>query len=620
MLFQEAVDGGQNDAATCQTLGELYLHERLWKPALRWLNEAWQQQPSALRLERLVMVLTVNGRDQEAHATVTAGVEVLGSAVLDTCPLTNAVYRVGDPQRVGDQEDDVPYLVSWANWLFDQRQWELARTMYERTVAVRDEAFAYARLGHIHRFAGRLTAAHESLARAVNSEPDNATYLGAYANVLMVCGAMEAGLTCLRQAVEQAPDNSELFSSYLFNAHYSTSMDQRTLCAAHRRWGERFGSPTVPFPLRSRERDPERPLRIGYLGADFRRHSTSYTLEGIYQHHDRDHYHLTTYASVSEPDAVTERFQTYSDTYRDIQPMEDAAVAQLIHEDGIDILVAVAGHSFGNRLQVLAYQPAPVQVDYGGINTVGLQQVNYRITDVQRDPAESQDYFLENLVYLPEGSTLYVPPLETPAVNDLPAARNGFITFCNCNGVQKLNRMVLQLWAQVLGALPDSRMLLKCTGGDEPIVQQYIHDIMTSAGIDPQRVTLHGFMPHGQHLAFYHEADIMLDTYPFNGGVTTMEGLWMGVPTITLVGKHSVARTGLSLLTSLGLSAFAAESPDKFLQKALALADNLPALAKIRERLRPRMLASTLCDGPRYAAQLEQAYRLMWRRHCEDQS
>ena len=506
-----------------------------------------------------------------------------------------------------------------ADGLFKANQGDLAQEAYERTLEYKNSAFAHARLGHLHRFGGDFSQALGHLQAAVELEPANVTYQGLLGNMLLMTGEIEQGIVQLREAVCHDPQNAELYSSYLFSCHYLPEQDRQTLLDEHMRWGQIHAPRSLMFKAPIRDLDPERRLRIGYLGADFRQHSVGYTFAGVLTGRDRDEVEIYGYSSVSQADALTEQFKRLFDVYHDVHALDDARIAHLIEADQIDILVAVAGHSFGHRLKVLAYKPAPIQVDYGAIDTLGLEQVDYRITDRQLDPPESQVFFLEKLAYLPTGYVCYRPPSESPALGALPAEQNGFITFGCFNGAQKANRHIVNLWGLVLRAVPQARLLIKCPGGDEAALRAYFTHELGQAGVECERVTVCGLLAQDQHLELYNQVDIALDTYPFNGCVTTLEGLWMGVPVITLVGQMTVSRAGLTLLTQLGLSAFAAHSPDQYVQKAVALAANVSALAKIRSRLRQRMLASTLCDPSCHAHELEAAYRRMWQDYCRSQ-
>ncbi len=499
-----------------------------------------------------------------------------------------------------------------AHAYFEQGRWDLARLGYEEALSQGDDAFAYARLGTIHRFQGSLFEGRRCFKRALELDEDNATYRAGLGNFYLVTGQTKQGLQLLRQAVAQAPDNAEILSSYLFNAHYDPHVDCARLFQEHCRWGQRHGPMSRAWPDEPRDLDSERRLRVGYLGADFKQHSVGYTLGPILRRHHRNEVEVYGYASVAQSDAMARQMEQYFDVYHAIHRWDDEQVARQIRADGIDLLLVVGGHSFGHRLGVLAYRPAPIQIDYGGINTVGLAQVDARLTDVQRDPPAAQRYFLEKLVYLPEGSTCYQPPSAAPAVNPLPALKTGHLTLGACHGAQKINAVTLSLWGQVLNTLPESRLIIKCAGGQESTMQSHLHAVLADQGVDPQRVTVCGLWSNQSHLRFYHQIDLALDATPFNGGVTTLEGMWMGVPIVSLTGSLSVSRTGLSLLHQVGLSALAVDTPERFIKTAAVLAEDLPSLAKIRTSLRSRMASSVLCQADRYVTVLEQTLRSLW--------
>lgn len=499
-----------------------------------------------------------------------------------------------------------------AHRLYDQGRWDQARAAYEAVLAQQNDAYAYARLGSLHRFHGSLIESRRCLENACTLEPENAAYCAAWGHVLLALGEIERGLSLLRQAVAQEPEHAEVLSSYLFAAHYDPQLDRDRLFQEHCRWGElqrRIVDRTqwAPPLIHAKEH-----LRIGYLSADFKQHSVGYTVGPLLREHDRDRFTVYGYTSVDQPDGMSAQIDNLFDVCHKVQHLDDAALARLIRQDGIDILLAVGGHSFGHRLSVLAYQPAPLQMDYGGIDTVGLPEVQFRLTDPWRDPPESQPYFLEALAYLPEGSTCYQPPAGCPAAGPLPAVTNGFVTFGACHGLQKINARTLSLWAKVLRAVPDSRLLIKCAAGEEPEIQESLHKKMCCRGIDPERIGVQGLWSGRLHLAFYQQVDIALDAFPFNAAVTALEGLWMGVPMLSLVGDQTVSRTGTSLMHQLDLAPLALKSEEQVIKMAQVLTRDLDSLAAIRATLRQRMMASSLGDIPRYVRGLEEQLRTLW--------
>jgi predicted O-linked N-acetylglucosamine transferase (SPINDLY family) len=324
------------------------------------------------------------------------------------------------------------------------------------------------------------------------------------------------------------------------------------------------------------------------------------------------------YGNVAKPDNFTARFKTKFDHYRNIRGVSDEKVAGLIEEDKIDILVEIGGHVGDNRLPVLAYKPAPVQVDYGGFNTTGMQAVDYRLTDNLADLPESQKFYTEELVYLPGGLTCYAPPDFAPSVTALPALRKAHITFGVFNNNMKINPYTMSLWAEILKANSNSRLLMKlAVGNDQGMKDKYLGRF-EQLGINRERVEICGWKAPVEHLKLYGEIDIALDSYPYNGGVTTLEGLWMGVPIVSLVGSSGfLSRVGLSILSRVGLESFAVLTPTEYVEKAVSLAENLETLAEIRASMRERMTAGVLCDAKTFARSVEAAYRKMWHRWCQ---
>ena len=287
----------------------------------------------------------------------------------------------------------------------------------------------------------------------------------------------------------------------------------------------------------------------------------------------------------------------------------------MIQRDEIDILVDLSGHTTDNRLLVMAHKPAPIQATYlGYVNTTGLEVIDYILTDSIANPPESQKFLTEKLALLPDGSRCYRPVDYTPPVTSLPAKRNGYITFgVLCNN-RKINSNIMELWAEILKTNKESRLLLSFSTGNDPDMRKYYFSEFERLGIDDQRVAICGGTHHAEHLKYYSEADIILDTFPLNGATTTCEALWMGVPVITLVGELHFSRIGLSILTRIGLEFFAASTPKEYIAKAAALADNRQALENLRASMRERMNSSILRDSKKFASGAEAVYRKMWYR------
>jgi protein O-GlcNAc transferase len=492
-----------------------------------------------------------------------------------------------------------------------------ARQWYERTLAQQAHALVYAELASLcakQLLYGQALAAFE---KALALAPELTHLTERYPDYLAMTGRIQEAVALLQKRVDTGDIDPHVHSSLLIYLHYVPQISTAELVAAHRRWGRTHVHGSSAGAARHQDLDPERRLRIGFLSADFRQHSVAYTFEAFLDGRDSDQLELWGYGSVACPDHVTERIRTKFDRYRSIFELDDKALADLIASDQIDILVALAGYTSGHRLGVLAFQPAPIQVDSGSLATLGMEQVKYRLTDQWLDPLDTQEHYLEEFVHLPGGSICYRPAENAPPVKPSPALDNGYITFGSFNSRLKLNDDVISLWSQVLKVVPESRLLLKFPGSHDSIMANDMRERFHGQGIASERVLIQGYCrSFEEHMRCYHAVDIALDTYPFNGGVTILEGLWMGVPLISLVGERFALRTGLQVLTQLDMGYFATRTPKEYLAKARALASQVESLAKLRATLRGRMQASSLCDSQRYARELEVAYRMMWQRYC----
>ncbi len=405
-------------------------------------------------------------------------------------------------------------------------------------------------------------------------------------------------------------------SSYLWYLHLLPDTDQAQLFEAHKAWGVRHAPVQKTTEREGLDLDPDRPLRVGYLSADFRQHSALYLIEAILDGGSGDPCEIVGYGNVAHPDRATARLKGKFGRYRDIFEMSDQEVTGQIRRDDIDILVAFAGHTNGHRLGVLAHRPAPIQVDYGGVCSSGMVQVDYRITDAIMDPPDIADYYVERSIVLPQGCACYRPPDVTPPVGPLPALSKGYVTFGVFNSRLKMNGKIFPLWHQILTQLPDSKLVLKFPGGSDEVLVEELMQEMALAGIDRRRVTVYPLIPFADHMTLYNSIDIALDTYPFNGCITTQEGLWMGVPVVTLSGQRFTSHYGHTMLKRLGLEFFVSTSKEQYVAKAVALARQTESLARIRASLRTRMLNSPMMDYAGYTRQLERAYRQMWRDYC----
>jgi predicted O-linked N-acetylglucosamine transferase (SPINDLY family) len=397
--------------------------------------------------------------------------------------------------------------------------------------------------------------------------------------------------------------------------NYDPDCTPEQALAEHRHWAERVASPRYPAaPRHANDRDPERRLRIGYVSPDFRRHPVSSIFAPILAAHDPRQTEVTCYYNFAGEDVVTLRLKSLAQHWRPVAAIDDAALCAQIRADRIDILVDLAGHTGGSRLLAFAHKPAPVQVSWlGYFNTTGLATMDYFLSDPWSSPPGQDRLYVERLLRLPHTRFCYEPPQYMPEVGTLPCDSSGHITFGSLNNLAKLNDQVLALWSQLLLALPHSRLLVQTAALDDAPNCRHFRERWARLGIAPERLQLRGFAPIEQSPAAYAEIDIALDPFPFCGGMTSFEALWMGVPLITLPGATVASRQSASMLANLGLRELIAADAREYVDKARELALDPQRLAALRAGLRARFAASPLMDYRGFARALESAYRRMWR-------
>ena len=499
-----------------------------------------------------------------------------------------------------------------------------AVTAFERALAL-DPAMtdaAYA-LGVVQQNGGQCDAAIVSYRRVLAACPDHAQAHNNLANTLMMLGQLDEALEHYAAERKLRPENAQSASNLLLARQYDPRVSRQTQADEARAWNAQFAAPLAQLAQpHQNDYDPDRRLRVGYVSSDFHRHPVGYFLAPILQAHDASRIDVYCYANnASEDDDLTARLRaSASGGWRSIAGLDDDRAADLIREDGIDVLVDLSGHTAGHRLLTFARRPAPVQVSWlGYVDTTGLDAIDAVIADPIFCPPDEEWSFSERVVCLPNVRWCYAGVEGAPPVSELPALQRGTATFGCFNSLAKLTPETVVLWARVLEAVPDSRLVLRAIGfGSQSARDRYL-GLFASHGIDPARIALYGKCSHAEYLAAYDEIDVGLDPFPFNGGTVTAESLWMGVPVVTLAGERPVGRMGAAQLGAVGLPELVAESPDAYVEIAAGLAADLPRLATIRRELRPRLQASPLGDVPAFTRDLEAAYRDLWRNWTRSQ-
>lgn len=490
-------------------------------------------------------------------------------------------------------------------------------------------------------------AAVSSLRRSIAVAPDNPKLLSGLGNALIMSGDAEAALLWYGLSIELDQHDRTAVSNFLYTllmvfmltpqvvareldmcaatpelavrisktAKQLRTIDGKFVSGMHRQ----FGTPhmiealSLPYPDHSRR---ER-IRVGYISADLYAHPVGYFLEGVLLSHDRKRFEVVVFSPYAERDGLTAALKKTTEHWIVLQNDDRLEALRQIRAYDLDIAVDMAGHTGGNCLDLFAQRLAPLQITWGGYpGTTGLATMDYILADQVALPPEDVPYYTEHPLYMPHGYVSFIPPRDAPLPGILPALATGCITFGSFNTVQKLNSSTLALWGAVLRTLPGSRLFLKSKGFDDPMVCNTFLEKLAAEGVSPMRITMEGYAPRRDLLTAYQQIDIALDPVPYQGGVTVLEALWMGVPTLVLRGNRPpFVRHAESHLTQVGLTDWIAATEEGYVAKAVSWSRNLPALSALRSGLRQQMAASPICDTVGFTrdleAVIEQAYHGM---------
>ncbi|HUE10383.1 MAG TPA: tetratricopeptide repeat protein [Steroidobacteraceae bacterium] len=485
-----------------------------------------------------------------------------------------------------------------------------AMAAFESALLARpDYVLALNNLGCLLRTLGRSDEAEAMLRRGLAIDPHHAALHDNLGNVLKDAGALDEAIACFRKALELDPENAATHSNLAYALNFQ-SLEARPILDECLRWNARFGVPVRPLDSARRPDVSPRRLKIGYVSPDFRDHCQSLFTVPLFAHHDHGAFEVFCYSSVERPDEYTRRIEGFADVWRDVRAHDDAALAEVIRADDIDILVDLTMHMANGRPLAFARKPAPVQIAWLAYpGTTGIGAIDYRLSDPRLDPQDFDSHYSERTLRLADSFWCYDPLTDQPDVNPLPALERGYLTFGCLNNPCKLTQDTLQLWGGVMRAVPDAKLLLMAPPGRH---RRRLLQRLAAQGIAEERIRFVEFRPRAEYLRSYHDIDLGLDTFPYNGHTTSLDSLWMGVPMITRVGRTCVGRGGLSQLFHLGLTGLAADSDAGFVSTAVAWGSDIPRLAALRQQLRARLERCPLMDAARFAQSIEDAYRRAW--------
>jgi len=565
--------------------GDLLQAEKIYRGVL----EKAPEQPDALHL--LGLILHQQGKHAGAIDLITRAIKLKPTDPVYYSNLGSAFHGLG---RLND-----------------------ALVCYQKSLSIEPNyAETYINLGNVLKEVDQVEKAASCYRKAIALDPQNPQSHTALGNILQMLGRCDEAIACHRQALSLKPDYDLAYSNLLLAMRYMENSAEEDVFKEHRGFSERFEAPLIPhWQPHLNPRDPDKKIKVGYVSGDFHNHSLSYFFEPILACHDKSSVEIYCYHNNIKQDENTKKIADLADHWLVCDGMDDDALAERVRSDGIDILVDLSGHTGLNRLKVFARKPAPVQATWMGYpGTTGLIAMDYRITDAFLDPPGlTEHYHTEQLLRLPDIGAAYRPQPGCPEVNPLPALTNGFITFASLNNSAKLNPALIHVWSSVLSAVPGSRLVLG--NMTDQALQQDVTGLFANCGIPSERLVMLPRVSLEEYFSIHHQIDIGLDTFPYNGGTTTIHALWMGVPVVTLAGSTAISRQGLSLLSRVGLVDFIAQDHEQYVSIAVQFANNPMGLNRVRQNLRQKV------NGGSYAPEiitrhLETAYRQMWRKWC----
>lgn len=427
-------------------------------------------------------------------------------------------------------------------------------------------------------------------------------------------GEIGSAIELLDHAIAIAPD-ADLIGRKIFFLDFLADADFAVQQAARKDWWNAFGAKLPQRKLASRSLAPDRRIVIGYVSAEFWYHSAAFTLLPVLRHHDRTKFEIVCYSCSSTQDEVTARFKQLADVWVDAWQLSDDALADRIQADKVDILVDVSGHTTGNRLPVFARKPAPIQVSgFGHASGTGLQTMDYVFADPIFIPESARHLLAETVYDLPCLNTID-PMLDVPP-SELPMLRNGHVTFGVFNRINKISDDAIRVWSKVMREVTGSRIIIKHTLLDDPLVRERLIARFVAQGVSEADITCMGLTSRPEHLGAFAQVDISLDPFPQNGGISTWESLYAGVPVVARLGNASSSRAGASIVAAVGLNDWVADDDDGYAAIACKYAAQPAHLARLRADLPARIAASPAGNVEIFASRVEAGYRQFWRDYC----
>ncbi|MCZ2174124.1 MAG: tetratricopeptide repeat protein [Burkholderiales bacterium] len=594
--YREAVAADAGHAGAWVNLGFVLKELGQWEAARGALERAVEVAPGNADARYLLgLVLEERGDLEEAIRHLRAAVESRPDFVFAWRDLCRACFQAG---RIGEAQEAVERGLE-----VEPHSAELL--LYRGNLRLHEKVYR---------------PAIEAYQQALTLVPNHAVVHANLGKAYMEQGDVESAVAHYRRALalDDGMVSLEARSSLLFARSYRTDDTPEAYLAEAKQYGALLAARAKPFTAWPADTRAEAPLRVGLVSGDFLQHPVGYFLESILASLDPSRLELFAYPTVLREDALSVRIKPRFAAWHPLTAFDDAAAAARIRADAVQVLIDLSGHTSNNRLPLFAWKPAPVQVSWlGFFATTGVPGMDYLLADPYSVPESDRWQFIEAVWLLPDTRLCFTPPPEAMhlEVAPLPALREGHVCFGCFQNSSKINDEVLVTWGRILEALPQARFMVQNKQMGDAEARERFLSRCAQAGIDPARVDMGKPASRADYLAAHSKIDMIVDTFPYPGGTTTCEALWMGVPTLTLAGATMLGRQGAAMMRCVDLGDWVAADVDDYVAKAVSFAKRPSELAELRAGLRDRAARSPLFDAPRFARNLEEALLAMWRRH-----
>jgi protein O-GlcNAc transferase len=601
----------KEDYETYNNIGLIYFNKKLYMKALKNLYRS----------------LKINKNNGDAHNNIGCTLVALGkvkeseiyfkTAITLNNNLTSAYFNLASTYKeLGEitkskmyankclENDKNYYLAINLLGVINEIEGNLieAEDKYKKCIEINDKySQSYSNLANIQKKYGNLTLAKRLYEKSIGIDSEVAEYYNNYGNILKDEGDYFDAINLYKKALEINNNDMKIHSNLIFCLNYHTDLKDDG-----KKEVEKYSKIMRSNGKKNSRLIDNKKIRIGFVSADLYKHPVSYFLKTILKNINKERYEIYTYYNNTIEDEETINIKKYVNNWVNINFKKDIEVVSLIEQDNIDILIDLSGHTAGNRLGVFTYKPAPIQITWlGYCATTGIKEIDYLIADECVIPRNEEKYFTEKILRMSDVYFCFSKPEFDIKVEQLPAIKNGFITFGCFNNASKITDDLIIVWSEILKSIENSQIILKSKQFNDDIFVEKIINIFEKNDVNKNKIKFLKSSERNNYLRQYNLIDISLDTFPYPGATTTIESLWMGVPVVAIKGNSFLSRNGETILLNSGMENWISQDKNDYIKKAIKYKNDIESLSVIRKELRTKLLSSNIFNDLKYIKNLE---------------